>query len=289
MKNTSRFLSWFQKNHHHFAGVLFDIDGTIVRQRTPLTGAKETLEFIKDRHFPYIFLTNDACHSRQEKSGFLQAADLPVTPEHIVSSGDALRLFVRQRQLQGELFFIMGKLGEPNYAELAGLSITREFSALRNCRGVIIGEGSYDWESTFNAVLNYFLSHQDGLLIVPNADDYYVDQHQKIHIAPGGEAFFLKTMSEKCRMAIKPIFLGKPHPPIFEYTVHRMVQHYQLTTKPNLKKILMIGDSLSTDILGANRAGLSSCLLLTGVTSEAMAHQIPEDSQYLPTYQFEGL
>jgi ribonucleotide monophosphatase NagD (HAD superfamily) len=68
-----------------------------------------------------------------------------------------------------------------------------------------------------------------------------------------------------------------------------MVQHYDLETQLDPKKVLMVGDSLASDILGANKVGLSSCLLLTGVTSKAMTQRINKDSQQLPTYQFESL
>ena len=291
MKNITRFLTWFQENYHDFAGVLFDIDGTIRPYTNSYRGGERNAsDFVENLQLPYIFLTNDACHSRQEKSRYLQTAGLPVTSEHIVSSGDALQLFVRQRQLQGELFFIMGKLGEPNYAELAGLNITRDFSALKTCRGVIIGEGHYDWETTFNAVLNYFLKQPDGLLIVPNTDDYYVDQHKDVHIAPGGRSPLSTRDTGKVRgFQMTPISLGKPHAPIFDYAIDTMVQRYNLEAKLNLQKILMVGDSLTSDILGANKAGLSSCLLLTGVTSHIMVQRLSQDSQQRPTYQFESL
>ncbi len=102
MKNATHFLTWFQEHYQEFAGILFDIDGTIVRTKTPIEGAKAVLEFVESCQLPYIFLTNDACHSRQEKSSYLQTAGLPVTAEHIVSAGDALKLFGQQQQLQNE-------------------------------------------------------------------------------------------------------------------------------------------------------------------------------------------
>ena len=289
MEKTASFLTWFRKHYHDFAGILFDIDGTIIRKRTPIEGALETLGFVNDMQFPYIFLTNDAYHAHQEKSHFLRTAGLPVMPEHIVSSGDALELLVQQHQLQGDMFFIMGKLGNPDYAEHAGLKISRDLSALQDCRGVIIGEGHYEWEPTFNAVLNYFIKQQEGLLIVPNPDYYFMDQHKDIHIAPGGKANFLCTMLEKCGVLLEPIYLGKPHPVIFDYALKTMSQHYHLVKQIQPQKFLMLGDSLTSDILGANRFGLTSCLMFTGVTSQHMLARLSQDSQQFPTYLFESL
>jgi HAD superfamily hydrolase (TIGR01450 family) len=289
MEHTARFLPWFQKNHYHFSGVFFDIDGTIIRQRMPLDGARELLEFIRAIQFPYFFLTNDACHSRQEKSVFLQAAHLPIAPEEIVSSGDALRLFARQYQVEGEKFFIMGNLGNPNYAKLAGLKITREVSELQECRGVIIGETNYDWESTFNAVINYFINHKEGLMIVPNPDYYFIDQQKNVRVAPGGKAYFLCGVLGKCGVIIQPINLGKPHAAIFDYALKAMSQRYNLSALNSSESFLMVGDSLSSDILGANMFGLTSCLVLTGVTSRDTLRQIRKDTQEFPNYQFDRL
>lgn len=45
---------------------------------------------------------------------------------------------------------------------------------------------------------------------------------------------------------------SKPNPAIFDYTLHRM----QSTNK---EKVLMIGDSLTSDIKGGNNAGIDTC------------------------------
>jgi NagD protein len=220
---------------------------------------------------------------------FLRAAHLPIVPEDIVSSGDALQIFVRQHQVEGQKFFIMGNLGTPNYAEHAGLKITREVSELQECRGVIIGETSYDWESTFNAVINYFISYQEGLMIVPNPDYYFMDQQKNVRVAPGGKAHFLCGVLEKCGVIVQPINLGKPHPAIFDYALKAISQRYNLSASISSERFLMVGDSLPSDILGANTFGLTSCLVLTGVTSSSAVNKLRSTAQEFPNYQFDRL
>ncbi|PIE36492.1 hypothetical protein CSA56_00205 [candidate division KSB3 bacterium] len=68
-----------------------------------------------------------------------------------------------------------------------------------------------------------------------------------------------------------------------------MTEPEHIQSQVSAPKILMVGDSLNSDILGANTAGLSSCLLLTGVTSKLMVQRLTKDSQQLPMYQFENL
>ena len=58
---------------------------------------------------------------------------------------------------------------------------------------------------------------------------------------------------------------GKPDVGIFE----RVLKDYE----GSREKVLMIGDTLGTDILGANRAGIKSCLVLDGGVTEYTLQQ----------------
>lgn len=64
-------------------------------------------------------------------------------------------------------------------------------------------------------------------------------------------------------------YMGKPHPFIYEL----IWQKYKLTNHDKNKSI-MIGDTIETDITGANKFGIESLLVLTGNT----AKKIPKES-----------
>lgn len=66
----------------------------------------------------------------------------------------------------------------------------------------------------------------------------------------------------------------KPHISYFEY----VFSHIPSTPK---EKILVIGDSLSSDIAGGNNAGIDSCWLnMSGMKN---------DTNTIPTYEISGL
>ncbi len=75
-----------------------------------------------------------------------------------------------EKQFSLDPFFIMGNLGNPCFAQKAGLHTTRDLSQIHRCQGIIVGEKGYDWETTINAVVNFFIQKPDALLIVPNPD-----------------------------------------------------------------------------------------------------------------------
>ena len=70
---------------------------------------------------------------------------------------------------------------------------------------------------------------------------------------------------------------GKPEPPL----------HHESVLRTGAKRPLAVGDRLDTDIEGANRAGVDSLLVLTGVTTRASAEAA--EGVHKPTYIAEDL
>jgi ribonucleotide monophosphatase NagD (HAD superfamily) len=82
----------------------------------------------------------------------------------------------------------MGRLGDPCYAELAGIRVTRRLEELAGCRAVIVGEDAYDWEPVVNGVINFLIAHPEAPFVVPNPDLYYPAENRRIHVSAGGVA-----------------------------------------------------------------------------------------------------
>lgn len=170
-----------------------------------------------------------------------------------------------RRGLKGKRFFVVGDLGKPNYAARAGMRVTRSLAVLPDCVGVIVGESHYDWEPVINGVVNYFIRHPGRLLIVPNPDEYYPSR-RGVRIAVGGTARFIQRVLSAYGEDVAPIYLGKPYRPIFEHN-HSLMER-RLGRRLSKRRVLMLGDSIASDVGGAAEFGYRSALLLTGVTTE---------------------
>src|SRR6185437_16970094 len=68
------------------------------------------------------------------------------------------------------------------------------------------------------------------------------------------------------------VVVGKPEPTLFE----------QIARGRGARRPLVVGDRIDTDIEGANRAGMDSLLVLTGVTQEGELATAPDSQR--PTY-----
>ncbi len=74
----------------------------------------------------------------------------------------------------------------------------------------------------------------------------------------------------------KVVYYGKPNSRIYDLAIQRFCSDV------SKDEILMIGDTVRTDILGANRAGIKSCLVLEGgVTEYEMGQRDCSLEQYL--------
>lgn len=288
MKQILRLLDWVEAHTGELDGILFDVDGTLVRGEAALPGARRLLDRLESRSVPYLLVTNDANHSHEEKAASLGRLGIDVSTDYIVSAGDVVAKIVGERGFTGEQFFVMGDLGRPGYAETAGLSVTRQRSELPRCRGVIVGEENYNWEPTFNAVINFFISNPDAPFIVPNPDIYWPDGEQGIAIGAGGKARFITFVLEEYGVPLQPEYLGKPHRAVFDYA-HSRLEGIRGEPCGDPSRIVMVGDSLRGDIRGANRAGFRSALVLTGITVPHQLDGIGEDSDMRPDYLVEEL
>ena len=262
-----------------FRAVLFDVDGTVVSGGKPLPGADETLQWLRNENTPFLFLTNDSHHSPEEKSALIRRAGVSAMPQEIVACSHVLEWFVKENQLHGKKVFIMGELGEPCFAEAAGLIPSRDVKSIDECELIIAGEGYYDFLRSAEAALNYFLRRGGGKLVVPNPDDFWPNGTSgRLGIGAGAEARFLEDMLRKLNVEIEMIYLGKPYGLFFQYALERLHREYDLLDlQPN--EVIMVGDSLKSDIAGGKLAGLTTAVVMSGLTTPEILAQAPAEQQ----------
>ena len=282
------FLSWWKKNAAFYAAIFFDVDGCLISGKHALPGAIKIIEYLRKLQFPFSLLTNDGNHSIEEKCVILNQRGLDISTDELVACSSALVPLAKKKGYIGKKFFAMGKLGTPDFAELAGMKVVRDTTKIGSCCGIIIGEGSYDWQPNISAVINYYIQGGERLMIVPNPDSYWPDGiNGEIGIGAGGKARFLCTILREYGIKVKPLYLGKPYSPIYRCALKHLRERFNLSGKVSGKKILMLGDSLLSDIRGANRVGFSSGLVLTGITN--MSHVEKAGKNCQPDFIFKTL
>lgn len=263
-----RFSAWLDAHPDAVEALVLDVDGVLllVEQATP--GSCEFLAHLRTEKLPFLLLTNDGDHSPQEKAHILQACGLAIHPEEIVSCAHGLSTLAADHDMDAGPFFIMGNLGTPCFAEAAGLVTTRKVEDLPLCQGVIVGENNYDWEPVLNAVVNFFIRRPQAQLITPNPDEYYPDGQGGVRLASGSVARMIQRTLTAYGSPIAPLYLGKPHAPIFRFAHQRLEAIAGRVV--DKERVLMIGDNLDSDVAGARAFGYQAAIVLTGITTPAM-------------------
>jgi HAD superfamily hydrolase (TIGR01450 family) len=263
-----RFSAWLDDHPDALDALVLDVDGVLLLIKQAISGSHEILARMRADGLPFLLLTNDGDHSPQEKARILQACGLEIHPEEIVSCAHGLSTIAADHDWDAGPFFVMGNLGTPCYAEAAGLRTTRKLDELPGCQGVIVGENNYDWEPVLNAVVNFFIRRPQARLIVPNPDEYYPDGQGGVRLAGGSVARMIQGALTAYGCPIVPLYLGKPHAPIFSFAHQRL----ETIAAKSIDKgrILMIGDNLDSDVAGAQAFGYQAAIVLTGITTPAM-------------------
>ncbi|MBX3310131.1 MAG: HAD-IIA family hydrolase [Cryobacterium sp.] len=249
--------------------LLADLDGVVYRGADAIPHAVESLiRAGESRTVAYI--TNNASRTPESVAKQLTGLGLEVSRDAVVTSPQAAVRLLSGLIPAGSRVLAVGGEGLHSELELAGFEVTD--SADESPAAVIQGFAQdIGWVQLAEAA---YALQGDGAELpwVATNTDWTIPTARGI--APGNG-----TLVSAVHLAVGrlPVVAGKPETPIFEEAIARFGG-----TKP-----LFLGDRLDTDILGANRAGIDSVLVLTGVDQAKQV--LAADPNSRPTYLLENL
>ncbi len=232
-------------------GVLFDLDGVLYAGAGAVPGAVEAVTELKRRGVACAFVTNNASRSAAAVAEHLSELGIPAREEEVYGSAPAGVRLLAAHVPAGAAVLVTGSGYLRGLVEQAGFAVVE--SAAEEPAAVIQGfDPRLGWEDLAQAsyAINngaaWFATNLD--LSIPRGEG----------IAPGNGALAAAITYATGK---RPQAAGKPEPVLFQQAAETL----------GLSRPLVVGDRLDTDILGGNRAGFSSALVLTGIDSEATA------------------
>ena len=264
--------------------VFFDAFGVLKNYKGLLPGIENTFAYLKEQNKKYYIVTNDASRSPQQLAESYHKLGLDViTPDHIISSGMLAKEYLDLKVDSGIIAYL-GTEKSAHYIESSGLktlpvsqindSNIHEVNAL-----VLLDDEGFDWFADLNKAVN-IMRKRTIPAIVANTDNTYPLTKHEVSIAIGGIANMIESIVGK-----RFIRFGKPDSQMFMFAFDQIRQH-ELITK---KEILMVGDTLHTDILGGNKFGLDTALVLTGNTRMDDAETKIKSTGIIPTHICESV
>lgn len=263
--------------------LFFDAFGVLKTYNTLIPGIEDTFAYLKETGKEFYILTNDASRSPEQLAESYHRLGLyDIKPETIVSSGMLAREYL-QYKVPGGTVAYLGTPSSAHYLETAGLKAqsiadldlekTDDVSAL-----VFMDDEGFDWNTDLNKTLN-LLRKKTIPVIVANTDKTYPMGQRIVAIAIGAAAKMIEDIVGKQFMRF-----GKPDAQMFIFAY----QHILKNPGVSRSDILMIGDTLHTDILGGNKFGLDTALVLTGNTRLEDVDVRIKSTGIIPTYVCES-
>lgn len=269
----------FKEVVSQYKAVFLDSFGVLKNHNGIIPGIDGTLRYLIDNNIDFYVLTNDASRSPEQLAQKFSINGIDaITPKCIISSGMLAKDYLQHKIKDGTVAYL-GTTDSAHYIETAGLRTIPvgqvDLKKLDDINAMVfLDDEGFDWNRDINKTIN-FLRKKNVPVIVANTDAAYPVSRTKIAVAIGGIANMVEGIVGRTF-----IRFGKPDAQMFMYAYEMLLKKRPISKSD----ILMVGDTLHTDIIGGNKFGLDTTLVLSGNTLADKAALRIEMSGIIPTY-----
>ncbi|MFM6977305.1 MAG: HAD-IIA family hydrolase [Micrococcales bacterium] len=247
--------------------LLADLDGVVYEGKHAIVDAVDSIDAIQASGVAVGYVTNNSSRKPETIAEQLAGFGLHAEPSSIIGSALTGAELLATLIPRGAKVLVVGGEGLRARVEQFGFVVVD--SADENPAGVIQGFApDVAWKHLAEAAF----AIQRGAKWVATNSDWTLPQDRGL--APGNGTLVSAVHTAVGQL---PVVAGKPEPAIF----HTALKHFGSTSA------LFVGDRIDTDIVGANRAGIDSALVMTGVSTRKELLGI--DPSGRPTFILETL
>ena len=226
-------------------GYLIDMDGVIYRGSELIEGARRFINELIEKDIPFLFLTNNSQRTRRDVSTKLNRLDIMVDESHIFTCAMATARFLASQKPNGTAY-VIGEGGLLQALHHNGYSIVDT-----NPDYVVVGEGrTFNCEMIDKAVKLLL----GGAKLISTNPDVNCPTSDGLRVGCGAIVSMLEQATGR-----KAFSVGKPNPVMMRAARKELGLDTSHTT--------MIGDTMTTDILGGVQMGYRTVLVRTGSTA----------------------
>ena len=236
-----------------FDGFLVDLDGVVWIGREMVPGAAETLAHLLAAGTEIVFVTNNSVKSPSAYADRLREAGIGIDDDWVLTGGVATARLAAEGAGPGGTAFVIGAPGFKQTVAAAGLELLDGEAAEAADVVIVSAHREFDYAELFTATralqagASLFGTSRDPTLPMPGG------------AWPGTGATLAAVETASGKTAVTG---GKPESHLFEQARALI---------PAASRIAIVGDRIASDIVGGQRAGLGTILVLTGACTRADA------------------
>ena len=227
----------------HAEAFVFDAYGVLNVGPAPIPSAAERLDQLRETGCAIRILSNAASYGKPRTVEKFHALGIRVVPDEIITSRDAAL-----QALDSRLWGVIAA-GDDGLEDIPSpaLRLDNDAAAYGRAEGFLF-LSSADWDPVKQAMLSASLAQVPRPVIIANAD-LVAPRGGSLSLEPG---FYGHQLADQGQPDVR--FFGKPFPDVYALAARTL-------TGTETERIVMAGDTLHTDILGAARQGWKTALI----------------------------
>ena len=230
-----------------FDTLLADLDGVVYEGKNAIQPAPEVINAFQAAGIKVGYVTNNSSRRPEEISEQLNGFGVSTKPEQVIGSAEIGAAMLADLIPAGSKVLVVGGDGLRTAVQTAGYELVTNSD---DEPAAVIQGFAPDVAWHHLAEASYAI--QRGAKWVATNQDWTIPREKGM--APGNGTL---VSAIHTAVGILPPVAGKPEPEIFHAAVRKL----------DAKAPLFVGDRIDTDISGANRAGIPSAVVLTGVAT----------------------
>lgn len=230
--------------------LILDLDGVLYLIDEPISAAVKAVTRLRAEDRPLVYVTNNASRRAADVARLLTGIGMAAEPEEVLTSAAAAAEVLAQRFPAGSPVLVVG--ADALREEVRAVGLTVVDTAEETPTAVVQGYGrQVGWVDLAEAAV----AVRGGAFWAATNTDRTLPSPRGPLPGNGSLVAALRTALGRD----PDLVVGKPEPALF----HTAVRRAQSRTP------LVVGDRIDTDMAGADRAGMASLLVLTGVSTAA--------------------
>jgi len=226
--------------------LVLDMDGVLWRENEAIGDLPATFSKFEKERLQVLMATNNATKTPDQYVQKLASMGVQVSRDQIITSSMGVAYLLKKRFPERGSIYVVGEIGLTTALEEAGFTISEEHPV-----AVVAG---MDRQISYTKLKRATLLIRSGVPFYGTNPDRTYPTPEGIIPGAGAILSALVTATD-----VEPIIAGKPNPTLYEFALEK------LGTKP--EETLAVGDRIETDILGGQRAGLRTALVLSGIAT----------------------
>jgi 4-nitrophenyl phosphatase len=234
--------------------MIIDMDGVLWEGDTPMPGLVSFFQTLAQHNIQYILATNNATRTPTEYTEKLARFGVETAVHQILNSAETTAIYLQQNYPAHSAVFVVGTDGLCQALEARGFVVATNDAAVKTLptppKIVVVG---LDKQICYDRLATASLLVAAGAdFIGTNPDPSYPSERGQLPGAGAIQAVITTTTG------VTPKIIGKPERAMFDEARQRM--------GATIENTVMVGDRLTTDIVGAHAADLKTIMLLSGIS-----------------------